>query len=344
MSPAPAVRRAVVLPVAVPATLVLLALLGWLAWGSLKTSTPPPPAPPGMILIPGGAFEMGSDDPRFPDAPLHSVTLSPFYLDTTEVTNDQFAEFVKATGYVTVAERPYEPPGVDRSLLKLEDVEPFSTVFTPPRGDVELDNALNWWARRRGAQWRRPEGEGSGLDGRGRHPVVHVAYEDAEAYARWAGKRLPTEAEWERAARGGLARKPYAWGEERVPGGRWMANIWQGRFPSENSREDGHDRTAPVASFAPNGYGLYDMSGNVWEWCSDWYRADAYRAGPSRDPKGPADSLDPAEPGVPKRVQRGGSFLCSDLYCVRYMMGSRGKGDPGSPIGHVGFRCAKDVP
>src|SRR5262245_10113786 len=174
-----------------------------------RPAPPPPPAPSGMVLIPGGTFEMGSADPNFPDAPLHAVTLSPFYLDATEVTNEQFAAFVKATSYVTVAERPYEPPGIDRSLLKLEDVEPFSTVFTPPAAPVKLDDVRNWWSPRRGANWRKPEGVESTLDGRGAHPVVHVAWEDAEAYAKWAGKRLPTEAEWEFAARGGLAGKPY---------------------------------------------------------------------------------------------------------------------------------------
>lgn len=283
-----------------PVVGLLLVVLAWLAWGSLRTSTPPPPAPEGMVLIPGGRFEMGSDDPRFPDAPLHVVTVSPFYLDATEVTNEQFAAFVKATGYVTVAERPYEPPGVDRAALRLEDVEPFSTVFTPPRDPVELDDARNWWQRKRKASWRSPEGDDSTIEGRERHPVVHVAWQDAEAYAAWAGKRLPTEAEWEFAARGGLAKKPYAWGDEKTPGGRWMANIWQGDFPSQNSREDGHYRTAPVGSFAPNGFGLRDMSGNVWEWCSDWYAESYYAASPMVDPRGPTTGT--------HRALRGGSY------------------------------------
>jgi sulfatase modifying factor 1 len=234
-------------------------------------------------------------------------------------------------------------PGVDRSKLKVEDVEPFSTVFTPTPTDVELNDPLQWWRRSRAADWRHPEGEGSSIEGREKHPVVHVAYEDAEAYAKWAGKRLPTEAEWEFAARGGLEKKPYAWGDDLKPGGRWMANIWQGRFPRENTKEDGYYTTAPVGTFPPNGYGLYDMAGNVWEWCADWYRDDYYKTAPSKDPKGPETSHDPAEPGTPKRAQRGGSFLCSDLYCVRYRVGTRGKGEPGSPTSHVGFRCAKDL-
>lgn len=334
-------------PVVVPALLLLGLFAAWLVWGSLSTQGPPPPPPPGMVLIPGGRFEMGSDDPGVGDAPLHEVTVSPFYMDATEVTNDQFAAFVKSTGYVTLAERKVDPtqvPGLDPAAVDPQALEPFSSVFVAPPEAVELNDVRRWWRAVKGANWRRPAGVDSSIEGRGSHPVVHVAWEDATAYAAWAGKRLPTEAEWEFAARGGLSRKPYAWGDELKPGGRWKANIWQGRFPSENTREDGHYGTAPAASFDPNGYGLYDMAGNVWEWCSDWYRPDAYRDGPSRDPRGPATSLDPQEPGIPKRVQRGGSYLCSELYCVRYRMGTRGKGEAGSPTGHVGFRCVRDLP
>jgi formylglycine-generating enzyme len=345
MSPASAVRRGGVLPLALPATGILLVFLAWLAWGAFRASSPPPPAPAGMTLIPGGTFEMGTDEPSFPDAPRHGVTVSPFYLDTTEVTNDQFALFVKATGYVTLAEKKVDPlqvPGLDPAKLRPEDLEPFSTVFVAPREAVPLNDVRLWWRAVRGADWRHPEGADSSIAGRGDHPVVHVAYEDATAYAAWAGKRLPTEAEWEFAARGGLDRKVYAWGDDLRPNGRWMANIWQGRFPNENLRDDGHYGTAPVGSFPPNGYGLRDIAGNVWEWCSDWYRADYFAASPSRNPKGPDTSLDPDEPGIPKRVQRGGSYLCSDLYCLRYKVGTRGKGE--SPTGNVGFRCARDVP
>ena len=328
-------------------SLLVAGFLGWLAWGSLRPSTPPPPPPPGMVLVPGGTFEMGTDDPAFPDAPRHRVTVSPFYMDATEVTNEAFAAFVKATGYVTLAERKVDPaqvPGLDPARVRPQDLEPFSSVFSPPRDPVPLHDPLAWWRGVKGANWRRPEGSDSSIEHRPRHPVVHVAYEDAEAYARWAGKRLPTEAEWEFAARGGLAGMTYPWGEDLRPGDRWRANIWQGRFPNENLKADGFDGTAPVGSFPPNGYGLHDMAGNVWEWCSDWYRIDYYPSSPSRDPRGPSTSHDPAEPGIPKRVQRGGSYLCSDLYCVRYKVGSRGKGDPGSPTGHVGFRCVQDPP
>src|SRR5262249_38690421 len=206
--------------------------------------------------------------------------------------------------------------------------------------------AYVWWRYVPGASWRHPEGPASSLVGRGRHPVVHVAWEDAAAYARWASKRLPTEAEWEFAARGGLDRKRYVWGDELTPGGKWRANIGQGHFPDRNSAADGFRGTAPVASFPANGYGLYDMAGNVWEWTADWYRPDTYQrqaaaGGVTRNPQGPGDSLDPAEPGIPKRGQRGGSFLCSDQYCTRYLPGARGKGAVDTGTSHVGFRCVR---
>ncbi|HEY5551540.1 MAG TPA: formylglycine-generating enzyme family protein, partial [Opitutaceae bacterium] len=215
---------------------------------------------------------------------------------------------------------------------------------------VSLGNALQWWNYVPNADWRHPEGSGSTIKGRERHPVVHVAYEDAEAYARWAGKRLPTEAEWEFAARGGLAGCSYPWGDELQMDGRWMANTWQGPFPHAGTSEDGHARTAPVASYPPNQYGAFDMAGNVWEWTSDWYRPDSYEiqsagGGVVRNPRGPAkeESLDPLEPGMAKRVQRSGSFLCTDQYCTRYMVGSRGKGAPDTGSNHLGFRCVKDI-
>lgn len=303
----------------------------------------PGPAPEGMVWIPGGRFWMGCEDERMGDArPFHEVELDGYWIDKTEVTNEQFEKFVKATGYITVAERKPDPkdfPGVP-----LENLVPGSLVFTPPDHEVGLDNHVVWWRYVPGADWRHPEGPGSDLKGREKHPVVHVCWNDAAAYAKWAGKRLPTEAEWEFAARGGLDGKRFVWGDElMLTGGKWAANIWQGRFPAENTKADGYVRTAPAGSYPPNGFGLHDVAGNVWEWCADWYRPDYYRGSPVRNPKGPDDSHDPNEPGVPKRVQRGGSFLCSDLYCVRYIPGSRGKGEVNTGLCHVGFRCAKDA-
>jgi formylglycine-generating enzyme len=222
-------------------------------------------------------------------------------------------------------------------------------VFTPPREQVPLDNHYQWWAYVKGACWRHPEGPESSTEGRDDSPVVHIAYEDAEAYAKWAGKRLPTEAEWEFAARGGVAGKPYSWGDEFQPSGKWMANTFQGKFPLKDTGEDGFVGVAPVAKFPPNGYGLFDMAGNVWEWCSDWYRPDTYEectAGADagtvvRNPRGPASGFDPAEPRERKRVHRGGSFLCTEQYCTRYMIGTRGKGEISSASNHLGFRCVK---
>ena len=299
-----------------------------------------PAAHQGMAWIPGGRFWMGTD--HMGDAqPVHEVKVSGFWIDKTDVTNDEFARFVKATGYVTVAERPLKPkefPGVAPA-----DLVPGSVVFTPPSGAVPLDDPLRWWKFVKGANWRHPEGTQSSIRGKEKYPVVQIAWEDAVAYARWASKRLPTEAEWEFAARGGLDRKTYVWGDEFRPGGKWQANTFQGHFPDHNSHVDGYVGTAPVGSFPANGYGLYDMAGNVWQWVADWYRDDYYaqlsRNGLSRNPQGPNDSFDPQEPGVPKRVQKGGSFLCSDQYCQRYMPGARGKGDPETATNHVGFRC-----
>lgn len=267
-------------------------------------------------------------------------------MDETEVTNEQFAEFVKATGYVTIAEQKPKPE--DFPGAPPENLVPGSLVFVAPPPTVKPRGYRDWWRYVQGADWQHPEGPGSNLKGREKHPVVHIAWDDAVAYAKWAGKRLPTEAEYEYAARGGLDRKLYSWGDELKPGGKWQCNIWQGRFPFKDLVEDGYHFTAPVRSYAANGYGLYDMSGNVWEWCSDWYRADYYQsvAGLAlvSNPQGPSDSSDPAEPGVKKRVQRGGSFLCCDEYCSRYIVGARGKGEPDSGSSHIGFRCVKSVP
>lgn len=311
--------------------------------------------PKGMKFIPGGTFSMGNPNPigmseggnqdMEDSRPIHRVKVDAFFMDEHEVTNAQFAAFVKATGYITLAEKvptKEEFPNALPDMLKAGSV-----VFTPPSSSVSLDNFYQWWSYLEEACWLRPEGKSSSIKGRENHPVVHIAWDDAVAYATWAGKRLPTEAEWEFAARGGLSGNLYTWGNVFKPEGKYMANTFQGRFPESNSAEDGFASTAPVKKFKPNGYGLYDMSGNVWEWCADWYRHDYYRNQANGDltinPLGPADSFDPDEPGVVKKVQRGGSFLCNDQYCTRYMVGTRGKGDWRTGTNHTGFRCVKNV-
>ena len=315
----------------------------------------PSAAPSGMVWIPGGEFSMGARDPldgndvvgmqaTTDSRPIHRVQVDGFWMDASEVTNAQFAQFVAATGYVTVAERPLDAK--DFPGASPQDLVAGSVVFSPPGHAVPLDNHLQWWTFVPGANWRHPQGPASSIEGRENFPVVHVAYEDAEAYASWAGKRLPTEAEWEFAARGGLSGKLYPWGDEFMPGGRWMANIHQGHFPDQDTAADRFAGVAAVAQFPSNGYGLFDVGGNVWEWVTDWYRPDYYAqlaaAGAMvRNPAGPQVSLDPAEPGVMKRVQRGGSFLCTDQYCSRYMVGTRGKGEPSTGTNHLGFRCVQ---
>jgi sulfatase modifying factor 1 len=310
----------------------------------VKIDTTPPPgaAPEGMVWIPGGTFWMGCDDCGMADAkPVHLVRVNGFWMDITPVTNAQFARFVKETGYLTVAERPLSPkdfPGVPADKLV-----PGSSVFVQPGERVSLENPMQWWRYVPAANWQHPEGPESNIAARSDHPVVHVAFEDAAAYLTWAGRRLPTEAEYEFAARGGLDRQPYAWGKELKPRGAWAANIYQGQFPSSNSAADGYIGTSPVTAFPPNPFNLYDVGGNVWQWCADWYRHDAYgtvaaSASVAQDPRGPDSSLDPDEPGALKRVVRGGSFLCSDHYCSRYLVGSRGKAEISSGASNLGFR------
>lgn len=297
-----------------------------------------------MVWIPGGEFAMGSA--HFADAqPVHKVAVDGFWMDATEVTNAAYTRFADATGYVTVAERvprPEDYPGAPP-----ENLVAGSVVFAPPTKAVPLDDHFRWWGYVAGASWRHPEGPATSIADRADHPVVHVAWEDIVAYCRWAGKRLPTEAEWEFAARGGLDGKAFAWGDTFRPDGKFMANTFQGHFPETNTSEDGYTKTAPVKSFPANGYGLYGMAGNVWEWVSDWYRPDYYArlaaAGDvTRNPPGPPDSLDPSQPGVAKRVHKGGSFLCTDQYCARYMPGGRGKGEADTGTNHTGFRCVRD--
>lgn len=327
----------------------------WLAEIELRPSkSPPGKAPEGMVWIPGGEFAMGSEDPRKalcggPDAmndarPIHRTLVDGFWMDKTEVTNAQFQKFADATGYITIAERT--PRAEDFPDAPPENLVAGSVVFTPPDHPIPLTNHYAWWDYVKGTNWRHPLGPDSDLAGRAQHPVVHIAYADALEYANWAGKRLPTEAEWEFAARGGLSGKLYAWGNDLKPGNKWMANTFQGKFPHQDKAEDGFAGISPVARFPANGYGLFDMAGNVWEWCSDWYRPDYYEdlaqsARVARNPVGPETPFDPSEPTEKKRVQRGGSFLCTEQYCTRYMVGTRGKGEESTGSNHLGFRCVK---
>ena len=297
-----------------------------------------------MVWIPAGTFWMGSEDASATDArPLHAVTLDGYWIDATEVTNEQFEQFVTATGYKTTAEfMPAREAGFDESP---ETLKPGSMVFLRPEGPSPPENPLLWWRFVAGADWRHPEGPKSTIVGREKHPVVHVTWVDATAYADWAGKRLPTEAEWECTAHGDLDRAKYVWGDELQPGGKWLANLWQGRFPTSILAEDGFLRTAPVGSFPPNGFGLRDMCGNVCEWCQDWYSPEYYADSPAARPAGPVASLEPSDPTAPRRVQRGGSFLSPvDSSRRDFGPGERSRGDPNSAASHLGFRCVKSPP
>ncbi len=311
--------------------------------------------PPGMVWIPGGEFTMGTSGsvPERHEQPAHRVRVSGFFMDETEVTNEQFAQFVEATGHVTVAEKAPDweelkkqlPPGTPKPADEL--MVAGSMVFIGPDRPVPLNDVSGWWHWVPGTCWKHPEGPDSKLDGREQCPAVHLAWDDAVAFAQWAGKRLPTEAEWEFAARGGVEGKRYVWGDEPASdsdGAR--ANIWQGDFPNNNLKADGYAGAAPVKSFSANPFGLYEMPGNVWEWCSDWYRADAYagRSGLTVDPQGPDSPWDPAEPLSPKRSIRGGSFLCHVTYCESYRPAARRGTSHDTGMSHLGFRCVKDLP
>lgn len=308
------------------------------------------PPYPDMVWIPGGTFRMGSDQHYPEEAPAHPVTVDGFWMDRHTVTNNQFREFVEATGHVTLAERA--PNAADYPGAKPELLVPASVVFQKPLQRVDLRNHYNWWTYVPGASWRHPQGPGSSLKGLGRHPVVHVAWEDVEAYARWVGKELPTEAEWEFAARGGLDGAEYVWGDEFAPGGKQMANTWQGEFPLQNLRLDGYEWTAPVGAFPSNGYGLFDMAGNVWEWTADYYTprhpdaADKPCCAP-HNPRVTAwdQSYDPAMPNIPipRRVMKGGSFLCAPNYCLRYRPAARMGQAVDTSTCHLGFRCIARV-
>jgi formylglycine-generating enzyme required for sulfatase activity len=314
----------------------------------MTVSINPPSAPPakGMTWVPGGTFAMGSEDWYPEERPIHPVTVDGFWMDEHAVTVAEFRRFVKATGYVTLAERPLDPamyPDADPDLLV-----PGALVFQRTKGPVDLRDYRNWWAYVPAASWRNPKGPGSTVSGLDRHPVTQVAYEDAEAYADWAGKTLPTEAEWEFAARGGLEGKTYAWGDEFAPRGRMMANTWQGEFPWQNLLLDRFEGTSPVGTFPPNGYGLFDMTGNTWEWTADWFtpRHPDAAAHPCCAPVNPGTtspegSYPAAGPGgnIPRRVTKGGSHLCAPNYCHRYRPAARQAEAIDTSTGHIGFRC-----
>lgn len=307
----------------------------------------------GMVWIEGGTFMMGADNSQArPDEyPKHQVTVDGFWMDATEVTNAAFARFVEATGYVTTAEQKPEweelkkqlPPGTPKPNESL--LVPASLVFQSPKGQTDLRDFASWWTWQEGANWKQPHGPGSSIKGKEDHPVIHISWYDAQAYAKWAGKRLPTEAEWEWAARGGKQDQTYPWGNENINAGKPKANTWNGRFPSNNTEQDGFYHTAPVRSYSPNGYGLYDMAGNVWEWCADYYHSNYYSTANKGilNPAGPTTSYDPDELyAATKKVIRGGSFLCNDSYCAGFRVAARMKNSEDSSLEHLGFRCVKN--
>ena len=304
----------------------------------------PPGRPPArdMVWIPGGSLLMGSNNHYPEEAPQHRLEVGGLWMDRAPITNAQFLKFIKASGHRTLAERPADAsqyPGARPELLA-----PASIVFAAPAASVDLGNHYNWWNYVAGADWRHPEGPGSSIKGREHHPVVHVAFEDAEAYAQWAGKRLPTEAEWEWAACGGLEGKDYAWGDELHPGGRMLANTFQGDFPYANSQLDGWERTSPVGSYPANGYGLVDMIGNVWEWTQDWYldhgaRLDSSCCAASASARERSIATDLGAIRIPRKVVKGGSFLCAPSYCRRYRPAARMAQGVDTSTCHMGFRC-----
>jgi len=308
----------------------------------------------GMVYIPGGEFDMGGDNDQADsdEFPKHKVQVSPFYIDATEVTNAQFKKFVEATGYITTAEKKPDwdemkrnvPPGTPRPPDSV--MVAASLVFKESNGPVNLNDYSNWWSWVKGADWKHPGGPETDIQGKDNYPVVHVSWDDAVAFCKWAGKRLPTEAEWELAARGGLDNNIYSWGNEHVNSGKSKCNSWEGKFPYYNERKDGYIKASPVKTFAPNGFEIYDMAGNVWEWCSDWYDYNYYKSLEGKisvNPKGPQTSFDPRDPYTAKRCLRGGSFLCNDAYCSGYRVSRRMKSSPDTGLEHTGFRCVKDV-
>ena len=308
----------------------------------------------GMVLIPGGTYDMGGDNKQASadEYPKHKVQVSPFYMDVTEVTNAQFKKFVEATGYITTAEQKPDWEELKKSVPAGTPKPPDSVlvaaslVFTSTVGPVNLNDYSQWWSWVKGASWKHPEGPASSIKGKENYPVVQVSWDDAMAYCKWAGKRLPTEAEWEFAARGGLDNNIYPWGNEHISSGKTKANSWEGKFPYLNENKDGYVKMAPVKTYAPNSYGLFDMAGNVWEWCADWYHSDYYKTIANKttvNPQGPTDSYDPDEPYTKKRSLRGGSFLCNDSYCSGYRNARRMKSSPDTGLEHTGFRCLRDA-
>jgi formylglycine-generating enzyme required for sulfatase activity len=344
----------------IAAVLANVALTAYVVAARAKTEPPPPGnAPAGMVWIPAGEFTMGTDDPNsMPnERPAHRVKLDGFWMDEHDVTNAEFRKFVEATGYVTTAEKPVDweemkrqlPPGTPKPPP--EALQPGSLVFTSPGHPVDLRDMNNWWTWTTGASWKHPQGPKSNIDGKDNFPVVQVSWDDAVAYAKWAGKRLPTEAEWEYAARGGHYGTRYYWGDDFRPGGKFMCNTFTGEFPYKNTAEDGFAGVNPVKSFPPNGYGLYDMAGNVWQWTADLYRADAHAiladelaksgAACCLSPKGPTECFDPTRdiPNSIQRVTKGGSFLCNPNYCESYRPPARRGTPPDTGTEHIGFRC-----
>ncbi len=321
-----------------------------------EVTTPPEDGPEGMVWIPGGTYLAGNDgsEASVHEGPAHTVQIDGFWMDETEVTNAQFREFVEETGYVTIAERPIDweeikknvPPGTPKPADSI--LQPGSMVFSPPDYPVSLNDYSQWWAWVIGANWRHPYGPESSIEGKDNFPVVHIAYEDAVAYADWAGKRLPTEAEFEFAARNAKSGAAFAWGDELTPQGKYLANFFQGDFPHRVTSDDGYTGIAPVKSYPPNSYGLYEIIGNVWEWTSDWYRPDTYsqldKMTVCKNPTGPESSYDPTDPYNQKRVIKGGSYLCSTQYCSNYRPSARMATAIDSGQEHLGFRCVKSLP
>lgn len=322
----------------------------------VATKAEKPAIPEGMVWIAGGEFSMGCELPgaKLNERPIVKVRVDGFWIDEHDVTNAEFRKFTEATGYKTTAERPVDWEEIKKQLAPGtpkppdEFLRPGSMVFKPTAGPVDLKEMAGWWTWTIGASWQHPTGPHSNLDGLDEHPVVQVSWDDAVAYAKWAGKRLPTEAEWEFAARGGLEGKRFAWGDEFKPGEKFMVNTWTGDFPYKNTKEDGYERTSPVKTFPANGYGLFDMGGNVWNWCSDWYRVDTHarmKLDPSscQNPQGPKSSYSPEHPNQPERVTKGGSFLCHVDYCESYRPAARRGTPPDTGMSHIGFRCVKSA-